>query len=59
MVFINTDHYWAKTLSMLPYQKKLADVFGNIFIIMSFQSNTFFHNLEIGSTVRKKAKKKT
>ena len=39
MVFLNTDHYWAKTLSMLPYQKNVADVFGSTFIPMSFQSN--------------------
>ena len=27
MVFINTDHYWAKTLSILPYQKKFGGCF--------------------------------
>lgn len=58
MVFINTDHYWAKTLSILPYQKKLADVFGSTFILMSFKStgNTFFHSLGLGFTVREKVK---
>ena len=55
--FINTDHYWAKTVSILLYQKNLVDVFGSTFILMSFKSNTFFHSLGLGSTVREKAKK--
>ena len=33
-----------------------SDVFGSTFILMSFKSNTFFHSLGLGFTVREKTK---
>lgn len=43
MVFINTEHHWAKTVSILLYQKKMGGCFWlRTFILMSFQSDRFF-----------------